>query len=137
VNPHGRHRPDLTTGQRDPAHRMTDLDVQWLSRKVIQRAGRFQKFGDAVTMRLLGPSIPFVSATRIGLDSQLSKFGRFTRMSFPPRCYYCFHRIRWPLGVVVFRGSANWHVAHRACIDEKLARPYVHPQRRLAFRPKS
>jgi hypothetical protein len=55
--------------------------------------------------------------------------GGFTRMSFPPRCYYCHQSIRWPLGLVVFRGSVEWHVAHRACLAQKRAYPYAHLQR--------
>jgi hypothetical protein len=36
-------------------------------------------------------------------------------MCFPPRCYYCRSRIRWPFGLSIFRGWTGLHVAHRSC----------------------
>lgn len=36
-------------------------------------------------------------------------------MSFPPRRFYCRSVIRWPFGLVIFRGSSRLHVAHRSC----------------------
>jgi hypothetical protein len=52
-------------------------------------------------------------------------FGWYTRMNFPPRCYYCRRPIRWPFGLVVFRGSVQRHVAHRSCLFQKRAYPYL------------
>ena len=36
-------------------------------------------------------------------------------MSFPPRSFYCRSIIRWPIGLVIFRGSSRLRVAHRSC----------------------
>ena len=47
-------------------------------------------------------------------------------MSLPPRCYYCRRVMRWPWGIVLFRGSVQWHIAHRACLAKKRAHPYAH-----------
>jgi hypothetical protein len=53
-------------------------------------------------------------------------------MTFPPRCYYCRHAIRWPFGLVIFWGTRRaivlgrrrLHVAHRSCM-------IAHADRRL------
>jgi hypothetical protein len=40
-------------------------------------------------------------------------------------------------GLVVFRGSVQWHVAHRACLAKKRAHPYAHlrPRARTKHKP--
>jgi hypothetical protein len=63
-------------------------------------------------------------------------FGWFTRMIFPPRCYYCRRSIRWPFGLVVFQGSVRWHIAHRSCLSQKRANPYMPMRSRGRTKPR-
>jgi len=53
---------------------------------------------------------------------------------FPTSMLHCHAVIRWPLGVVPFRGSVKWHVAHRACLAKIRAHPYSHLASRLKRR---
>ena len=98
---------------------------------------RGARTGDSVSMPRVRLACRGQSAPSRLSASYLS--GWFTRMHFPPRCYYCHRPIGWPFGLVVFQGSVEWHVAHRACLAKKRAHPYAHlwPRARAKQKPPS